>query len=75
MLSDAQKRVYAMRSELDKVGVPTDRRLAPPDLLTALDELVADGKFEWIDRYFNIELWLPTDVYQMTAAGRAALDE
>ena len=78
MLTEAQRRVWKMRSDLDKVAVPVDRSMVPPDLLRGLKELVAAGFIEGIDRNRvlpHVTLLFAVDVYQFTPAGVAALEK
>jgi hypothetical protein len=45
-----------------------------PDLLDALQDLIKEGYVINIDQYFNTEIGVLLDVYQLTSLGRKLVD-
>ena len=73
-LSAAGYAFLERRSEKNKVGVPVDRTLVPPEGRAGLEECLSSGFVTWIDRLHHPAAGgREIDVFLVTPAGAVAL--
>jgi hypothetical protein len=78
-MTEAERRaleILRIKSEKNKVGVPSDRRFLSPEQNAALADCIERGWLVWIDSERHPAFgWRDLDVYLVTPAGLDALAE